>query len=88
MLKIFIFNLKRNTLPVLDNSTAHLTSKAKDKIKECEIVLLVILSGLAWRLQQLDICITKVFKECLINKYVGYWIDNNNIKVAKSVIIE
>ena len=31
----------------------------KDKIKECESVLLETLSGVAWILQQLDIILTK-----------------------------
>ena len=57
-------------------------------MKECEVVLWVILSGLTWRLQQLDICINKVFKQCLINKYEDNLIVKNNIKVKKNVIIE
>ena len=59
----------------------------KDKINEFEADLSVIPSGLTWILQP-DISINKVFKESLRSKYVGYWIDKNNIKVSKSTIIE
>ena len=50
--EIFIFNLKWKTLLVLNNATTHKTSKAKDKIKECETALLVFSSGLTWKLNR------------------------------------
>ena len=46
------FNLKWITLLVLNNATTHMIGKTKDKIKKCEIVLPVILSGKIWRQQQ------------------------------------
>ena len=68
--------------------TTYKTSKVKDRIKECKIVLSVIPRGLTWRLQPLDISISNVFKESLIIKYAYYWIGKNNIQASKSVIIE
>ena len=62
------------TLLALDNVTTHKTSKVKDKMNECETALSVIPSALTWRPQPLDISFSKVFKESLSSKYVGYWI--------------
>ena len=73
---------------VLDNATTHNSNKVKEKIKECETYVSMIPSGLTWKLQPLDISINKVFKENLRNKCVSYCIKNNNLKVAKSTIIE
>ena len=88
MEEILIFNLKWKTLLVLDNATTHNTNKVKEKIKECETYASMIPSGLTWKLHPLDIIINRVFKENLRNKYVSYCIENNNLKVAKSTIIE
>ena len=49
--KIFVFGLKWRTLLVLDNATAHKTSKVKQKFKECDASLSMIPSGLTWKLQ-------------------------------------
>ena len=88
MKEILFFYLKWKTLLVLNNATTHNTNKVKEKIKECETYVLMILSGLKWKLQSLDISINKVFKENLRNKYVSYRIENNDLKVAKGTIIE
>ena len=48
--KIFVFGLKWRTLLVLDNATAHKTSKVKQKFKECDASLSMIPSGLTWKL--------------------------------------
>ena len=85
--KYSFFYLEWKTLFVLDNATTH-TNKVKEKIKECEIYVSMIPSGLSWKLQPLDISINIVFKENLRNKYVSYSIENNNLKVTKSTIIE
>ena len=71
------------SLLVLDYVTTQNTSKIKDKIKKCKTALSVIPSGLAQRLQPLDISFNKVFKESLRNRYVCYWISkkqHTNIK--------
>ena len=88
MKEILIFNLKWETLLVLDNATTYNTNKVKEKIKECETYVSMIPGGLTWKLQPLDISINKVFKENLRDKYVSYCIENKNLKVAKSTIIE
>ena len=46
----------------------------KDKIKKCETALSVIPSGLSWRLQPLNISVSKVFKESLRRNYIDFWI--------------
>ena len=46
----------------------------------------VISSGLTSRQQSSDININKEFKESLRNKYIDYWIDDNNIEISKSAI--
>ena len=68
---------------VLDNA-----NKVKEKIKKCEAYVSMIPSGITSKLQPMDISINKVFRENLRNKYVSYCIENNNLKVAKSTIIE
>ena len=65
-----------------------LSRKVKDEIKECETILSVIPCGLTWRLQPLEISISKVFKQSLRYKHVGYWICKNNIKGSKRATIE
>ena len=65
-----------------------LIRQVKDKIKKWETSLLIIPSDLTWILQLLHIIISKVFKERLRYKYVGYWIGKNNIKESKSEVIE
>ena len=57
-----------------DNATTHKISKVRDKIKENKTALSLISNGLTWRIQSLDISISRVFKESLRSKYVGYWI--------------
>ena len=86
--KYSFFNLKWKTLLVLDNATTHNTNKVKEKIIKCEAYVSMIPSGITSKLQPMDISINKVFKENLRNKYVSYCIENNNLKVAKSTIIE
>ena len=77
IVKIVIFQLKMKNAIVLGNAITHNTSKMKDKIKECEAALLVVVGDLTWRLQLLDISIKKVFNKSLRKKYVGYWIRKN-----------
>ena len=60
----------------------------KDKIKECKTALSVIPSGLAWRLQPLDISISKVFKESLKKQVCKLLNWQNNIKALKCAIVE
>ena len=72
--KYSFFNLEWKTLLVLDNLITQKIIKVKDKIKEYENSLSIIPSGIAWRLQPLDISINKVFKNSLRNKHVEYWI--------------
>ena len=43
-----------------------------------------------WTLKQhsLNISINKAFKEYLRNRYISHCIENNNVKVSKSAILE
>ena len=86
--KIFNFQFKMKKLLIFEITTTHKTCKVKNRIKECNTALSVISSGLIRRLQPLGISTNKMFKESLRNKYVGYWIDKNDIKGSKSAIIE
>ena len=86
--KYSFLGLKWRTLWVLDNATNHKTSKVKEKFKECDASLSIILSGLTWKLQPLYISIIKVLKENLRKRYVNDGIKTNNAKVSKSTIIE
>ena len=60
-----IFNLKWKALLFLDNVVNHKSTKVKDKIKECETALSVIPSSFMWRLQLLDISITKFLNKVI-----------------------
>ena len=79
------FGLKLKTLLVLDNLSTHDTINVKEKLKR---VWSSYMNDTKWpnmKTTAFDISINKVIKENLRSKYVKYYIEDSNFKVAITI---
>lgn len=68
---------------IIDSFRGHLTDEVKDKIKEKTSDLVIIRGGLTRKLQSLDVCIYKPFKDFVRDQY-EQWIISDNLPLTPS----
>ena len=85
--KYFYFDLKKETMLVMDDASMHKLDVIKKKINDWEISISMIPGGLTKYLQPLDVSINKPFKDELRKKYTDYWMEikNSNAKDLKMI---
>ena len=87
--KYSYFELKNETMLVMDDASMHKLDVIKKKINDWETSISMIPGGLTRYLQPLNVFINKPFKDELRKKYTDYWMEtkNSNAKVSQNKLI-